>query len=257
MAFPHSATLMMYQKNKKLSDICSIETLKGKRCFILGGGPSIKALQFSWLKGEFTIGINRSYEVFPTDILYCMDHDFYVRITQHMMDKYDPKSGAYNKFMTFPGRKVFLAIGFPFKYDDSVFVVNRIYQEECNLTDINRGIWAGNNSGAGAIMLAALLGCRDIYLLGYDMKATEKTHFHSGYPKQTVDEYRLKIEKFKKDLFKISTSLRMNDVNVTNCYINSPDETGLNCFPIKKLGDILWPSGNVSSENHAKSLGIS
>ena len=35
------------------------DTWKGRRCFIIGGGPSLRGFDFSSLKGELVIGVNR------------------------------------------------------------------------------------------------------------------------------------------------------------------------------------------------------
>ena len=38
---------------------------RGKRCFIIGNGPSLKQTDLSRLRGEFTFGLNRIYLMFP------------------------------------------------------------------------------------------------------------------------------------------------------------------------------------------------
>ncbi len=38
---------------------------KGKRCFIIGNGPSLKQMDLSCLKDEYTFGMNRFYLMFP------------------------------------------------------------------------------------------------------------------------------------------------------------------------------------------------
>jgi hypothetical protein len=38
---------------------------RGKRCFLIGNGPSLKQTDLSLLKNEFTIGTNRIYLAFP------------------------------------------------------------------------------------------------------------------------------------------------------------------------------------------------
>jgi hypothetical protein len=58
---------------------------------------------------------------------------------------------------------------------------------------MRNGIGHGNNSGYGALNLAACLGASPIYLLGFDMnykktvteglfEATTRTHWHEGHP---------------------------------------------------------------------------
>ena len=38
---------------------------RGKRCFVIGNGPSLKQTDLSLLKNEFTFGLNRIYLLFP------------------------------------------------------------------------------------------------------------------------------------------------------------------------------------------------
>jgi hypothetical protein len=38
---------------------------KGNRCFIIGNGPSLRQVDLSYLKNEFTFGLNRIYLLFP------------------------------------------------------------------------------------------------------------------------------------------------------------------------------------------------
>ena len=51
---------------------------KGKRCFIIANGPSLKKIDFSLLKDEITIGMNRIYLIkklndFKPIYLACID----------------------------------------------------------------------------------------------------------------------------------------------------------------------------------------
>jgi hypothetical protein len=41
------------------------DSQRGKRCFILGNGPSLRQTDLSLLQGEFTFGLNRIYLLFP------------------------------------------------------------------------------------------------------------------------------------------------------------------------------------------------
>ena len=45
---------------------------KGRRVFIVGGGPSLKAFDWKCLRGELTIGINRAFEKFTPTMMFCM-----------------------------------------------------------------------------------------------------------------------------------------------------------------------------------------
>jgi hypothetical protein len=55
---PHSLS-----SRKHLSDLRG--SLRGRRCFILGNGPSLRQTDLKLLKDEFTFGLNRVYLLFP------------------------------------------------------------------------------------------------------------------------------------------------------------------------------------------------
>ena len=49
----------------------------GRRCFIIGGGPSLKGFDFERLRGERVIAINKAfYDVPFADIVFGMDRPF-------------------------------------------------------------------------------------------------------------------------------------------------------------------------------------
>jgi hypothetical protein len=41
------------------------DAYRGKRCFIIGNGPSLKRTDLTKLQGEYTFGMNRIYLLFP------------------------------------------------------------------------------------------------------------------------------------------------------------------------------------------------
>jgi len=43
-------------------------------------------------------------------------------------------------------------------------------------------VYHGSNSGAGAILIAAYFGAKNIYLLGYDCQLSAKKHWHDDHP---------------------------------------------------------------------------
>ena len=51
----------------------------GRRCFIVGGGPSLKGFDFERLRGERVIAINKAfYDVPFADIVFAMDSPFLI-----------------------------------------------------------------------------------------------------------------------------------------------------------------------------------
>ena len=68
----------VYAGGHKITEIFQSGQWKGQRCFIVGGGESLKGFDFSFLHGEKVIAVNRAYEDVPdADIWYAMDIRMY------------------------------------------------------------------------------------------------------------------------------------------------------------------------------------
>jgi len=187
----------VYSNGSKITEVIESGQWKGKRCFIIGGGESLKGFDFSILSGEKVIAVNRAFETWPdSDIWYAMDVGLYNKIRDGFFDKAE-KTDVYAKWKAFKGLKVYLCPLNPYKFNDKVYFVRRLNEQEVS-SDLSRGIYAGNNSGFGALMLAIALGASPIFLLGFDFKITATTHYHSGYPGQDKEQLRSKLETFRK-----------------------------------------------------------
>ena len=230
-------TNSMCDLNKRVSEVISNTFLINKRCFIIAGGPSLKdKFDFSKISNEVTIGMNMSFERYPTTLWHGRDDDLYQNIISGYLDK-THNSPIRSQFESFKGIKVFLAQPARVIYSYNVYVVNRLYKERISY-DVKDGIYAGSNSCFSAIMLAISLGCRDIYLLGADMKVTTQTHWHQRYD-HTVNEFARRCLIFKQEMEEWSSRFKIGHINITPLYMDSPDETSLNCFPKKKFKDFL------------------
>jgi len=133
--------------------------------YIIGGGPSLKDFDWNKLKGKKVIAINRAFQVLPeADVLYWTDSRFY----RWFKNDIDSFKGLKVTCRDAPGNPGDITVLKP--TSNIVIDLRPDY------------IATGNNSGFGAICLAAKLGAKRIYLLGYDMISKDKnTHWHSGY----------------------------------------------------------------------------
>jgi hypothetical protein len=110
------------------------------------------------------------------------------------------KTQVREKWNAYKNPRVMLCPVSPYPIDPNVYFVKRLESKTISL-EISEGIYGGSNSGFGALMLAIALGMSPIYLLGYDMRITGQTHWHSGYPGQTFNDQQRKNQGFA-DLFK-------------------------------------------------------
>ena len=150
----------------------------GRRCFIVGGGPSLKGFDFNRLRGERVIAINKSYFDVPfADVMFAMDRSLIDLITSGQLGE------EYRQaFEAFGGVKLWLDLSGN-SYPTGVYSIPAAgaFGWTASLRD---GLFHGQNSGYGALNLALCLGASPIYLLGFDCaKGPEgEKHYHAGYP---------------------------------------------------------------------------
>ncbi len=218
--------ILNYDKGRMLYDVMPDDSWKGQRCFIIGGGESLKGFDFSRLKGELVIGVNRAYEEIDCTIMFSMDRTIYDWII-------DGKLGqeSKEKFENFKGFRVWLdSVGYD--YPQGIFILNKSTNNKTTYS-MKDGIGGGTNSGFGALSLAACLGATTIYLLGFDLKGKDgkQSWWHSGYPEtQGSKVYKVFINDFNK----IAPKLKTKNIKVINL---NPD-SALKCFEFGKFEDI-------------------
>jgi len=194
------------------------------KCFIIAGGPSLQGFDFSSLSNHFTIAINKCFQYFPASCMYMMDMKFFRKLVSK-----EYGSEIYMKWQEFQGRKFLLGSSRKRKFDSKgTELIPRIESKTLSF-DLCKGIYPGNNSGFGALMLAIALGYKEIYLLGYDMKCKgQKIHWHEGYSGQKVDRLDSRLrKKFIRPFQEFESIIKDNGINVYNC---NPD-SGLHVFP--------------------------
>jgi hypothetical protein len=252
------------QKNASIDQVLTTNQWSGKRCFLIGGGPSLGEFDFDLLKGEKTIGVNRVFQFFHADINYSMDPNFVDRLRQHKLVT-DPEESKLieESWDAYKGIKASLVPLDYKEFDPGMHLIRRnrvkgIYRS------FNEGIFPGNNSGFGALMLAIILGANPIYLLGYDLGCKEDaTHFHSGYlvknsvtqSEKTFEEkksqQKLKLEGFRKMFDQFSSKIKQSGILVYN--LNPSSE--LSCFEFDSVNRIFCKQSEVEQikeESYAK-----
>lgn len=134
----------------------------GSTVFLIGGGTSLRDMDWSLLHGRRTIGCNDAYLLGPrvTDICYFGDRGWYRR---HTRPTVDIGMGPQPGLLQFSGLKVTCLsemVGYK-----GLLVLQR---RPRTIEEAPRVGWF-TSTGASAINLAAILGAKKIVLLGYDM----------------------------------------------------------------------------------------
>jgi hypothetical protein len=177
--------LIYIKYNKKLKSFKNIH--KGKRCFIIGNGPSLKMEDLDKLKNEYTFAANKIYVAFEeTDwrpTYYCIQ-DF--RLIALEFEFIKQKVEAKVKFIAGNNpllKKRFWKGWIYFFLDTSRFYLRSRYPNFSE--DISKRIFEGWTVTYANIQLAAYMGFKEIYLLGidhnYSMNSGSKNHFSEKY----------------------------------------------------------------------------
>jgi uncharacterized Rossmann fold enzyme len=189
-------------------DVISISPIwRNETVYLVGGGPSLKGMNWDMLRGKRTIAINRAFQAVPwADVLYWTDAQFY-RWYRRDIDR-------------FHGMKVCCR---PLEAASSMIMVLQGVREK-GIDMRPTHICDGNNSGYGALNLAVKMGANRIFLLGFDMHSQEgATHWHNGYSrKHNHSIYKRVIAYFESAV----PALEELGVEVWNA---NPD-SHLNCF---------------------------
>lgn len=199
-----------------------------RRCFIIGGGPSLKGFDFSQLKGELTIAVNRAFEKLDACLMVSQDARVWGWIEQGKFGE-----EAKKKFESYP-IKAWLNLGIaPFPEEIQLIPHSGFRDLVFSYKD---GLPSSTNSGFLALNLAICLGANPIYLLGFDMNPTEDgqtKNFHSGYPDPTdANVYKeLMIPTFERFAGKIEEK----GIKVINLNPNS----GLKCFDFDTIDSVF------------------
>lgn len=150
-----------------------------KRCFVLGGGPSLKGFDFSRLKNEVTIGVNFTFKHFEPTYLIWSDIDLY---PQHRTKQTSLDGGIGIDDLKNCEKWVQEDVALAPYYDG----INKYKRAEVFHGDkgLENGLYGGINgcylTGILAVSFAIAKGFGPIYLLGYDCKAVDgKFHYHN------------------------------------------------------------------------------
>jgi len=186
------------------------------RCFIIGGGPSIKDVDLNLIKKEYIYGVNEAFKLGDwIDTWVFGDSDIFKR-----------NQKAINAW--------------PNKIASCASAAKRHkkieYYDRCKIHALcmepNKLSWPsmGANSGAAAINLAIKKGFDEIILLGFDMKQVNgQNNYHNYYTNIVREDAYIRFnEAFEAMAKEIKVKV-----------INANPDSALNCFPKANLKDLL------------------
>lgn len=189
----------------------------GRRCFIIGGGPSLKNLELSGITGELTIGVNRAFELIDPTIIFSMDSRFYTWLKSG-----EVSSDAWEQYQASPAWKVWIDTH-GYQFGAEVQTIKALLGKAAQDSLIN-GFSMPTNSGAAALRLAIALGANPIYLLGFDLHQNGKRQqwWHDGYKyvqkDEVYNEYLADFEVLAQELTDGSRVININPDSALRCF---------------------------------------
>ncbi len=158
------------ENHRKLASLRDLHA--GKRCFIIGNGPSLANTDLARIRGEYSFGLNRIYLMFkerdfrPT-FYACMNGLVLEQSADRIRELEMPQ------FLNWNQRRLF-------KEGSNVHLLHEIFTPGFS-KDLTRGVWGGATVTYVALQIAYYMGFSDVILLGVDH------HYRaSGTPHSTV-----------------------------------------------------------------------
>ena len=159
----------------------------GKRCFIVGNGPSLRKTDMKKLKNEFTFGMNRIFLMFPklgfkTSFLVSVN-DLVIEQSKDEFEKVDIPT-----FISWRARRWL-------EPRDNLYYLYTTYTGKKFTKDVTKRMWEGATVTYSCLQLAFYMGFSKAILIGVDhsfstkgepnttivSKGDDLNHFHPGY----------------------------------------------------------------------------
>jgi hypothetical protein len=149
----------------------------GKRCFVIGNGPSLKNTDMSFLKNEITFGMNRVYLAFEE---WKFQTNFLVSINDLVIEQSrdDLLNLSIPKFFSWRSRNLLFPEGQP---DDNTHFLYTTYTGPKFSDQLKSRFWEGATVTYVCLQLAYCMGFQEVYLIGVDHNFDTK-----GKANQTV-----------------------------------------------------------------------
>ncbi|MEQ8821106.1 MAG: DUF115 domain-containing protein [Sumerlaeia bacterium] len=149
---------------------------EGERCFIMGGGPSLKKIDPTFLKSEITFGVNGVFLIFDW---LGFQPDYYA-VEDRLV--FEDRWNDIRKFVTKP--ECFFSIQFACPQFDrpNHHYLRSIYDFDPAAgfprfsEDVSKVVWIGGTVTYVCMQLAFYMGFQEVYLIGMDHNYARPDH---------------------------------------------------------------------------------
>jgi hypothetical protein len=171
-----------YNLNRQFKLNCSyiledlVDIHKGRRCFVVGNGPSLNKINMGYLKDEITLGSNRCYLGFND---WGFNFPYWASMDRLQIERYTREWEE-----NIPRETVKF---YPFEYVElfnweNACPVNHHYDypDFPNFSNDPGDIYLGNTVTYMLLQIAVIMGCNPIYLIGVDHRFPIKQELEKG-----------------------------------------------------------------------------
>lgn len=161
---------------------------KGKRCFVVGCGPSLNKTDLRKLKNEYSFGANRIYlkKNFIPSFLVSVNDLVLAQCAREIAKQDMPK------FVSLNAKKYFENI----KVKNKLFFLKQLFQAKFS-SDITDGVWPGGTVTFVSLQLAYYMGFSEVILIGVDHNFVAK-----GENNKEIETLGDDLNHFSKDYFR-------------------------------------------------------
>lgn len=165
---------------------------EGKRCFVIGNGPSLNDMDLSYLKEEYTFGMNRIYLAFPE---WGFQTSYLVSVNDLVIEQCyrDFQKLDIPKFFSWRARNLLYPQGTP---DQRTHFLFTTYSGPRFAQDVTGRLWEGATVTYVCLQLAFHMGFDKVILIGVDHSFSTQ-----GDPNTTVVSRGEDPNHFSKDYF--------------------------------------------------------
>jgi len=183
---------------------------KGKRCFIIGNGPSLRKTDLRKLKNEYTFGLNRIYLLFDK---LKFKTTFLVSVNDLVIEQSHKDINSLNipKFIAWKTREYI-------DMDKNTQFIRTLAEQKFS-TDIVRGVWEGATVTYVALQIAYYMGFSEVILIGVDHSFKIK-----GQPHKEVVSKGDDRDHFSKDYFSKGFRWNLADLDTAEFAYNLTKE---------------------------------
>lgn len=215
---------------------------QGGSCVILGGGPSLKEVDFDLIKGLRIVGVNNAYGDPITDGKGKAYH-YKPRDWVDICWFGDARWYQWHKKWLRFYMGMLMTSKEQLHGRDGIFSMERSRKKKFGIENRPGNIAWNGNSGGSAINLAYHLGVKSIILLGFDMQRVDgKANWHNDHPTPSKTPYSRFLGSFPaiaKDADRLGLTI-----------LNATPGTAIPDFDICTLEEAVKRCEDIKERNH-------